>query len=133
MADFLLDSTVRHNIWLQRVASHEANTFDPVIQRVDKIIRDVLGSTGDRITTRKELNEIIRRIREEVGAEYTDWTDQLLEDLEAICDTSLASSASLESRYVKRFMIFRLSSSLGRFACYPLSTNGCARRGLQDG
>jgi SPP1 gp7 family putative phage head morphogenesis protein len=83
MPDFLLDSTTRHQIWLQRLASHEANTFKPFVKAVDKVVRQVLGSESE-IMTRAQLNEITRRIRVEVLPVYTEWTDLLIDDLQKI-------------------------------------------------
>jgi len=85
MGDFLLDATTRHQIYLQRLARYNANQFDPVLKRVDKIIRDEL-SKSDQITTTKQLNAIVKRIRKEVGAQYADWTDSLIGELEKLVE-----------------------------------------------
>lgn len=88
MADFLLDALTRHQIWLQGLATHNANSFDQVLKRVDELIRAELSKTNE-ITTRKQLNEILKTVRAQVRAEYGDWTDELLDEL-----TKLAAQES---------------------------------------
>lgn len=85
MGDFLLDATTRHQIYLQRLAQYNANQFDPVLKRVDRIIREEL-SKSEQIRSMKQLNAIIKRIRREVGAQYSEWADSLIGELEKLVD-----------------------------------------------
>lgn len=85
--EFLDTALVRHQIWLQGLATHEANTFNPYLNKADKIIRSVLSSYGDRIDTVKTLNEIIRQLKADLGANYSNWGEQLITDLEEIAES----------------------------------------------
>ena len=76
MADLLLDATTRHQIWLQRYASYQANSFDPALIEADKIIRDVLGRE-EELTTKKQLNDVNREIDERLTELYSNWADEL--------------------------------------------------------
>lgn len=82
MASDILNTAVqRHQLWLQRLASFEANSFDPVLARADKIIRDVLSEQGEFIDSKALLDEVLKRLTLELGAEYSQWAEDLLDDL----------------------------------------------------
>ncbi len=82
----LTESFNRHQFILQRLASHEVGQFDPFIVRADRIIRDVLSGHGE-FTTRKALNDIIRRLEKELSATYNDWGALLLDDFKEIAES----------------------------------------------
>ena len=83
-SDFLNTATQRHQIWLQRLASHEALSFDPILKRADKIIREVLSRYGEFISTKAILDEILRELTLSLGAEYRSWSESLLDDMQDI-------------------------------------------------
>ena len=78
-----LDAFIRHQTYLQRFGSHEANEFEPFLIQADRIIRDVL-SRHDEIPTKKALNEITRELRLRIGPIYDEYTELLLVDLETL-------------------------------------------------
>jgi len=82
--EFINDALTRHTIWLQGLATHEANKFDPFIVKADKIIRDTLSAAGPTINTQKELNDILSKLRKELGETYSEWGQSLISDLEEI-------------------------------------------------
>ena len=84
----------RHQFILQRLASKQVGLFDPFILRSDRIVRDVLSQYGENITTRKVLNEIIRRIELELSGVYNEWGATLLEDFKDIATSESKFAAN---------------------------------------
>lgn len=80
-SDFLNTATQRHQIHLQRLATHEANTFNETLKEADKIVRDVLSRHGEFISTKAILDEIMRELTLKLGAEYAAWGEDLLDDM----------------------------------------------------
>ena len=89
----MFDAFTRHNIYLQRFGSHEANEFEPFLKRADKIIREVLSRYPEQIPTKTALTEIQRELRRTVGPIYSEWTEQLLVDLEGLSANEVAFDA----------------------------------------
>lgn len=75
-------ATTRHQIYLQRVASHEALTFDDYLKESDKIIRDVLSKTT--LSTTRQMNAATVEIRKRLTVNYTEWARALYTDLEVL-------------------------------------------------
>ena len=101
--EFLDTALIRHSIWLQGLATHEAKTFDPFLQKADRIIRNVLSGYGDRIDTVKTMNEIIRQLRVELGANYSEWGEELIGDMQEIADSEAQfTSKTLDKAVVGR-------------------------------
>lgn len=88
------DSLIRHQIFLQGLATHEAKTFNPFLVKADKIIRDVLSSAGPTIDTQKELNNILSQLREELSVNYSEWGQELVNDLEEITENEINFTAT---------------------------------------
>lgn len=92
MSNEMLDKFTRHQIFLQRFATGEANKFDPFLRDADKVIRDVLSAQGDVIPTRKALAGVIRDITEGVGRNgaYGEYVAQLETDLSELAEVETA-------------------------------------------
>jgi len=100
---FISDSLLKHQVFLQGVATHEARTFEPFLLKADRIIRDVLSKSGDRIDTTRALNAIIRQLRDELGANYSEWGAELLSDMEELAGVE----ANFTSNTIDRAVIGR--------------------------
>lgn len=83
---FISDALLRHQTYIQKLASYQVNQFRPSIIQADKIIREVLSSYGETINTKAVLNEIIRRITDELKPIYSSPLDDLVRDLESLAD-----------------------------------------------
>lgn len=74
---------------MQSFATHEARTIDPFLVKADRIIRDVLSSAGPTIDSQKELNKILSELRELLGENYSEWGQELVDDLQEITDNEI--------------------------------------------
>lgn len=88
------DSLIRHQIFLQGLATHEVRTIDPFLVKADKIIRDVLSSAGPTIDSQKELNKILAELRKLLGENYSLWGQELIDDLQEITDNEINFTAN---------------------------------------
>lgn len=86
-------ATTRHQIYLQRVATHEAMTFDDFLKKADNTIRDVL-SKGE-VTGKKALAKRTAELRRRLGGVYDEWTGELLGDLEKLGGVEANFSANV--------------------------------------
>lgn len=86
-------ATTRHQIYLQRVASYEANTFSDYRARADRIIRDIL--TDDEIGSLKDLKAVEAEIRDQLGETYSEWTDLIMADMEELAGVEADFSAQM--------------------------------------
>lgn len=84
MANELFDAFIRHQTYLQRFGSHEANNFEPFLRDADKIIRDVLSQHPEDIPNKKALDSITRELRARISPVYSAYTDELLAELEQL-------------------------------------------------
>ena len=84
MADTSIDILLRHQVYLQRFGSHEANQFESYLKDADKIIRDILSRYPDEIPTKADLNDIGRELRARIDPVYSAYTEQLMLDLEGL-------------------------------------------------
>ena len=84
MADASIDILLRHQVYLQRFGSHEANQFESYLKDADKIIRDILSRYPDEIPTKAALNDIGRELRARIDPVYSGYTEQLMLDLEGL-------------------------------------------------
>ena len=87
MPNPFLDQYITHNIYTQRLGSHNANEFDAFIKRADRIIRDILSTAGDTIESRKTLNRIIKRLGDELSPVYADYSKLLISNLTELTET----------------------------------------------
>ena len=87
MSNPFLDQYITHNIYTQRLGSHNANQFDEFIKRADRIIRDILSTAGDTIESKKTLNAIIKQLGEELAPVYSDYSRLLISNLEELAET----------------------------------------------
>ena len=87
MSNPFLDQYITHNIYTQRLGSHNANQFDEFIKRADRIIRDILSTAGDTIESKKTLNAIIKQLGEELAPVYGDYSRLLISNLEELAET----------------------------------------------
>lgn len=84
MANEFLDQFIRHQGFIQRLASSEANNFDDFIKRADKIIRDILNAQGDTISSKRVMNQVIKQLSEELSPVYDEFSELLISNLEEI-------------------------------------------------
>ena len=87
MPNPFLDQYITHNIYTQRLGSHNANEFDAFIKKADRIIRDILSTAGDTIESRKTLNIIIKRLGDELSPVYADYSKLLISNLTELTET----------------------------------------------
>ena len=77
-----MDAFTRHQIYLQRFATQEANKFEPFLRDADKVIREVLTKQGELISNQAALTVATKELRGQLGEVYGDYVDLLLVDLE---------------------------------------------------
>ena len=116
-------ATTRHQIYLQRVATHEALTFDDFLRESDKIVKDVLGRVN--FDTRKDLTKTIAELRERLGVNYDEWTKLLLNDLNELSSAEARfSSEVLKNATIDQTIRLPTAAKVWQSAnVIPLQTN----------
>jgi SPP1 gp7 family putative phage head morphogenesis protein len=93
MNDSLIDSLTRHQVWLQRLGSYEANTFNPVLAQADKNIREILSRS--ELSTQSDLDQVIGELKSSLDYNYSGWTDSLINDLEGVSESEANFDAKI--------------------------------------
>jgi len=83
MSNEMLDAFIRHQIFVQRYGTGQAQKFDSFLRDADRVIRDVLSAQDDVISSRKALASIIADITSGVGKSgvYGEYVELLEADL----------------------------------------------------
>jgi SPP1 gp7 family putative phage head morphogenesis protein len=128
LPDNLFDTLTRHQIYLQRFGSHEANEFEPYLKRADKIIREVLSRYPEDIPTKAALNEINRELRQRVSPVYSEYTDLLMVDLESLSESEASFTTKALDKAIEPDIVAPISSSVwAATLARPVTTESTAR------
>lgn len=105
------DKTIRHAHFVERYKTGLSNTVDDYIRQVDRLIRDLL-SKSETIADAKKLREIQKKVRLQIFNIYSDWNNQVNNDLVdfAVSEANFASRAAsarlfIPSRYTLKAAI----------------------------
>lgn len=93
MAKPLLDTLLRGNVLLQRLASGEAARFAPFLRKLDSVLRTQLS--GDALTeySRRRLEELLGFTAKLLSGVITDFTDQVVDTLVDVGSSEAGFSA----------------------------------------
>lgn len=131
MADLLLNATTKHQIWLQRYASHLSNEFDPVLKDADVLIREVLTRV-EKIETTKQFNSLAKDLNTGLSGIYGDWSNGLFNDIELLTQNEIEFTGKLLDKSTEGVEIALpiLASVLGVMYAYPTQFNDKGEAGL---
>ena len=99
MADFLLDTATRHQHFLERLKTGNANKFEKFLRMADKRVRELLTDAGT-IENRRKLATLQREITDALQAVYARWDDELTSDLVEI----MSNEANFELRTIEKLL-----------------------------
>ena len=80
----MIDQITRHQIYLQRLGSQLANSFDPYLIETDKLIREIL-SRGEMETV-GQYKSVMSEVRKAVIGQYTAYTEEVTGELEELAE-----------------------------------------------
>lgn len=89
LADFLLDTAARHQHFLERFKTGQANKFEKFLRKADKQVRELLTKTGT-IENRRRLVRVQAQVRSLLLSTYAEWGDELQLDLLDFAETQAA-------------------------------------------
>lgn len=98
----LTDVAVQRQVLLERFKAAEIREFTPILRKIDEEIRKQLS--GDRLTDfrRARLESQLVSLTEALKGHYTEYTDRLLKDLEALAGEAADFETGMLSAYVPR-------------------------------
>jgi len=102
MADPLVDANTRHQLYLERLASANANSLDPTLSALATFVRSRLAEEGSSIPSQAAMNRIIKDVRTRFMKGYTDWENETekylreLSDYETQFQTDLLDDSTTE-------------------------------------
>jgi SPP1 gp7 family putative phage head morphogenesis protein len=77
----LLDATIRHAVFLERLKAGEVQKFAPFLKEIDRSLRDRLTQSDMTSYTRKRLEKLLDEVDSLLLGIFTRFTDQLTLDL----------------------------------------------------
>ncbi|WP_095093851.1 minor capsid protein [Pseudomonas sp. Irchel 3A5] len=77
----LLDATIRHAVFLERLKAGEVQKFAPFLKEIDRSLRDRLTQSDMTSYTRKRLEKLLDEVDSLLLGIFTRFTDQLMLDL----------------------------------------------------
>lgn len=78
--EFLVNAAVRHQHFLERFKTSQANKFTKFLKDADRRITDTLNKAGN-INSRRKLNQTQTQVREVLAGIYGNWGGELTDDL----------------------------------------------------
>ncbi|EMW4938019.1 minor capsid protein [Salmonella enterica subsp. enterica serovar Kentucky] len=101
----LIESFIRHQVLLQRNASHEVNELAPFVQQMRDEVRKKVLQFGDDSRTRQNLEKLLRDLEDILDGITTDWQDKLTDDLRALAGyeadwTTKTLTANVDAEFV---------------------------------
>lgn len=80
----LTQAYISHQIWLQRLGSHEINELVPFIEQMRSEIKAQVLAFGDESRTKSKLTKMLKELTEVLYALGIDWDEKLLADLQEL-------------------------------------------------
>jgi SPP1 gp7 family putative phage head morphogenesis protein len=82
----ITSSFISHQIWLQRNASHEVNELLPFVQQMRDTVRTSVLLFGDEDRTRRNLEQLLKRLSTELDSIAGSWSATLTDDLKTFLE-----------------------------------------------
>ena len=78
MSDLLIQQASRHGVYVQRVAGHLANLFDPYLARLVRELKLIMLDAPEETRSIRRINQIVNEWRKASVAIYGEYNDDIL-------------------------------------------------------
>jgi SPP1 gp7 family putative phage head morphogenesis protein len=108
LADPVVDASVRHQIFVERLAATNANTLDPELKQLAAFVRSRVADEGGRISSKKAMTKLKSDIQKRFFATYKKWEDETntflsdLSDYETKFQTGIVEAETVDDYTAKK-------------------------------
>ncbi len=86
MADLNVDANVSHQLYVERLATTNANNLDPELKALAGFIRSRLAEEGGRIASARAMNKLVNDAQKRFGDTYNQWVKDTRQYLNELAD-----------------------------------------------